>query len=78
MDDGCKVGNSLKLSTNSFTYNECVILIKALNVNFNIKATIHATGAKDQYVIYVLKQSMIELREIVSPYTIPSMKYKII
>lgn len=78
MDDGSKVGNSLKLSTNSFSYNECLILTKALNNNFNIKATIQATGAKDQYVIYVLKQSMTNLRKIVSPYIIPSMKYKIL
>jgi hypothetical protein len=78
MDDGNKIGNNLKLSTNSFTYNECLILIKALNDNFNIKASIQLTGAKDQYVIYILKQSMTNLREIVSPYIIPSMKYKII
>jgi hypothetical protein len=78
MDDGSKIGNSLKLSTNTFTYNECLILIKALNDNFNIKATIQLTGGKDQYVIYILKQSMTNLREIISPYIIPSMKYKII
>lgn len=78
MDDGSKVGNSLKLCTNSFSYNECLILIKALNDNFNIKATIQATGAKDQYIIFVWKQSMTNLRKIVSPYIIPSMKYKIL
>lgn len=78
MDDGSKVGNSLKLCTNSFTYNECLILIKVLNDNFNIKATIQATGAINQYNIYIRKQSMINLRNIVSPYIIPNMKYKII
>lgn len=78
MDDGSKVGNSLKLCTNSFSYNEYLILIKALNDNFNIKATIQATGAKDQYLIFVWKQSMTNFRKIVSPYIIPSMKYKIL
>jgi hypothetical protein len=53
MDDGSKVGESLKFSTNSFTYNECLILIKVLNDNFNIKASIQSAGSKDQYIIYV-------------------------
>jgi hypothetical protein len=53
MDDGAKVGKGLKFSSNSFTYNECLILIKALNDNFNLKATIQSAGSKDQYIIYI-------------------------
>ena len=77
MDDGCKVHKALKLSTNSFTYSECLILIKALNDNFNIKASIQSAGAPNQYVIYIWKESMDNLRNIVSPYIIPAMKYKL-
>jgi len=76
MDDGSKVG--LKFCTNSFTYNDCLKLILVLNDNFNIKASIQSTGSKDQYIIYVWKQSMNNLRDIVLPYIIPEMKYKII
>lgn len=77
MDDGAKVGKGLKFSTNSFTYNECLIIIKALNDNFNIKASIHSAGSNNKYIIYVLKESMDDLRDIVSPYIISEMKYKI-
>lgn len=77
MDDGAKVHKGLKLSTNSFTFNECLILIKALNDNFNLKASIQSAGASNQYIIYIWKESMDDLRYIVSPYIIPEMKYKL-
>jgi hypothetical protein len=53
MDDGGKVNKGLKLSTNSFNYNDCLILIKALNKNFNLKCSIQLAGAPNQYVIYI-------------------------
>jgi ubiquinol-cytochrome c reductase cytochrome b subunit len=77
MDNGAKVGNGLKFSTNSFSYNDCLLLIKALNDNFNIKASIQSAGSKDQYVIFIWKESMDELRSIVSQYIISEMKYKL-
>lgn len=78
MDDGSKVNKGLKFSTNSYTYKDCLILVKALNDNYNLKSSIQLTGAKDQYVIYVWKESMEDLRKIVDPYIIPEMKYKIL
>jgi len=77
MDDGGKVSKGLKFSTNSFTYEECNLLVKVLYDNFKIKSSVQSAGHKDQYIIYVWKESMIILREIVSPYIIPEMKYKI-
>jgi hypothetical protein len=53
MDDGAKVGQGLKFCTNSFSYNDCLLLIKALNSNFNIKASIQSAGKRDQYIIYI-------------------------
>ena len=78
MQDGAKVGQSLKLCTNSFSYNDCLILIKALNNNFNIKASIQSIGSKDKYLIYIWKESMKDIIKIVSPYIIPEMKYKLL
>jgi hypothetical protein len=52
MDDGAKVSQSLKIFTNYFSYNDCLLLIKALNNNFNIKASIQSAGT-DQYIIYI-------------------------
>jgi hypothetical protein len=53
MDGGAKIGQGLKFSTNSFTYFECLILIKALKDNFNIKASIEPAGSNNQYIIYI-------------------------
>lgn len=78
MDDGTKVSKGLKLCTNSFNYNECLLLVNVLNDNFNIKSSIQSAGVKDQYNIYIWKESMDNLRNIVSPYIIPEMKYKLI
>ena len=78
MDDGSKVGQGLKFSTNSFTYSDCLKIVNVLSDNFNIKATVQSAGSKDQYIIYVWKESMEDLRKIVSPYIIPEMKYKIL
>lgn len=77
MNDGAKVDKGLKLNTNYFSYNDC-LLFKALNNNFNIKASIQSTGKKDQYLIYIWTESMTDLINIVSPYIIPEMKYKLI
>lgn len=78
MDDGAKIGKGIKFFTNSFSYNDCLLLIKALNNNFNIKASIQSAGKKDQYWIYIWKESMTDLINIISPYIIHEMKYKLI
>jgi ubiquinol-cytochrome c reductase cytochrome b subunit len=77
MDDGTKAGTSLKFATNSFTYSECLLLIKVLDENFKIKASVQSAGCKNQYIIYIWKESMPRLLEIVLPYVHPSMKYKL-
>ena len=78
MDDGGKVSKGLKLATNSFTYSECLFLVKVLFENFNLKASVQSAGAPNQYQIYIWKESMPLLREIVLPYVHSSMKYKLI
>lgn len=78
MDDGAKVSKGLKFSTNSFTYEECILLVNVLYNNFNLKASVQKAGTDNIYVIYVWKESMNDLFSIVHPYIIPEMKYKII
>lgn len=78
MDDGAKVSKGLKLCTNSYTYSECLLLVRILYENFNLKATVQSAGVKNQYIIYIWKESIPVLRNIISPYIIPEMKYKII
>jgi LAGLIDADG DNA endonuclease family len=55
MDDGSKVSKGLKLSTNSFKYEDCLLLIKVLNDNFSLKASVQSADnkLKDQYHIYI-------------------------
>lgn len=78
MDDGAKVGSGLKFCTQlRWTYKDCLIILKVLNDNFNLKASIQSAGVKNQYIIYIWKESMDNLRNIVSPYIIPGMKYKL-
>ena len=77
MDDGSKVGKGFKFSTNCFTYDECLLLIKVLKDNFNIKSTIKQTGGENKYIIYIWKESMNNLIKIVYPHLIPEMRYKI-
>nr|YP_010721229.1 LAGLIDADG homing endonuclease [Cyathus striatus]WDS46380.1 LAGLIDADG homing endonuclease [Cyathus striatus] len=77
MDDGGKVGSGFKFSTNSFSYSECLFLVKVLYENFNLKASVQSAGKENQYIIYVWKESLPLLREIVLPYVHSSMKYKL-
>lgn len=77
MVDGSKSGSSLKLATNSFTFSECLHLVKVLYDKYNIKASVQSAGVENQYVIYIFKESMPILRDLVLPYVHPSMKYKI-
>lgn len=77
MDDGCKHGKSLKLSTNSFTYKDCVKLTQVLYNKYGIQCSINSAGSPNQYIIYIWKESMEDLRKIVGRYIVPSMKYKI-
>jgi ubiquinol-cytochrome c reductase cytochrome b subunit len=80
MDDGTKVGEGLKLCTNSFSFADCNFLVKLLHENFNLKASVQSAGAKnkEQYHIYIWKESIPLLKEIVGPYIHPSMKYKLL
>ena len=47
---------------------------------FILKASVQSAGAKnkEQYIIYIWKESMPIMREIVGPYVHSSMKYKIL
>ena len=76
MDDGGKVGNALKLSTNNFTYDELLFLTSILKNKYNLTCSIQSAGAKSQYYIYIWVESMPDLVKIVKPYIVPCMKYK--
>lgn len=78
MDDGAKVSKGLKFCTNSFSYSDCLLLVDVLHLNFKLKSSVQSAGVTNQYRIYIWKESMPVLREIVSPYIVPEMKYKLL
>nr|YP_203321.1 orf230 [Zancudomyces culisetae]AAW49488.1 orf230 [Zancudomyces culisetae] len=78
MDDGCRSGKGLKISTNSFTYKEVEFLANILKKKYCLTISIHKTGSIDQYCLYIHKKCISELFKIVSPWLHPSMKYKFI
>jgi hypothetical protein len=53
MDDGSKIKGGLKLSTNSFSYSDCSLLVRVLAENFALKATIQSAGVPNQYNLYI-------------------------
>jgi len=77
MDSGVKVPLGLSFDK-SFTLSECELLVSALDINFGLKANIYNKGIPSQYCIFIPKESMFCLRDNISKYVIPSMRYKIL
>nr|YP_009722339.1 hypothetical protein [Morchella importuna]QGN66741.1 hypothetical protein [Morchella importuna] len=78
MDSGVKASGGLILKTNCFSYSDCLLLVQVLYNNFGIKASTHSTGLPSKYTVYILKESMHELRNIVGTHIIKEMKYKLL
>lgn len=77
MDDGGFTGYGLKLYTNAYTLKNLNILINALNKNFSIYPSINKTSIKDQYTLYIPKNQMPILIDLVKEFIHPSMLYKL-
>jgi hypothetical protein len=75
MDDGTWKTPGVRIATNSFTKEEVELLILALETNFNIKSTLHKNNGK--YQLYIKQESIPLLKNLVLPYTVPSMLYKL-
>jgi LAGLIDADG DNA endonuclease family len=76
MGDGSKKANGLKINTHSFSLQEVVMLINVLIIRYQLDCTI-INVKNGQYKIYIQPNSMDKLRNIVLPFIIPSMLYKI-
>ena len=81
MDDGTNQNGHIKLCTDSFTKKDIEWLQDLLLNKLNIKSNLHEAKNKiykpDQFRIYIVAKSMPRLRNIVTPYFIPSMLYKL-
>ena len=77
MDDGGWANCGIRIATNSFNLKEVELLNYTLNSKYNLETTIQNINIKNQYSIYVKKQSVNQLRNIVGPYVQSSMLYKL-
>lgn len=76
-DDGARVGQGLKLCTNCFTFEDNTRLAMVLNKKYGLKAVVQSAGVPNQYHIYIWKESMPQLRQLVRKYMVSSMLYKL-
>jgi hypothetical protein len=75
MDDGTFKSPGVKIATNCFETQEVKLLVKALETKFKIKSTLHKNNGK--YQLYIKKESMSLLKNLVLPYIVPNMFYKL-
>ena len=74
MDDGSSNGT---IATCSFTLQECSLLSKWLLTKFNIETTIRIVKDKNWNLLYIKEKSRKHFEELILPYIIPEMKYKL-
>ena len=77
MDSGVKSSGGLNFIS-CFSYSDCLLIVQVLQKNFGLKARILSTGKPSQYNVYIPKESMIDLKNKVSAFIIPKMKYKLL
>lgn len=75
MDDGSKLGSSFKIATNYFKLNELEQLCDLLYNKFNLNCSLHKD--KLYWTIYIKKCSAKHFSNLIEPYMLDSMKYKL-
>lgn len=73
MDDGC---NSGTLATNCFTLDECKLIQDWLYNTYKIETTLQK-APNNQYLVYIKTKSRPIFYDLVYPYMVPSMLYKL-
>ena len=81
-DDGCFCPSTsgrggLRISCNSFRLEEVEYLTNILKTKFDLDCTIQTIYLKDKYSIYIKKNSITRLENLILPYLHISMHYKL-
>jgi hypothetical protein len=76
MDDGSRQGLGLHISVYAFSSKDVDKLMFVLQDKFNLKCSIHY-NKDNKPRIYIFKESMDDLKRLVSPYFIKEMLYKL-
>lgn len=78
MDDGSRQkGQGIMIATHSFSYQDVQFLANLLTELYGLKTSVVKSGIDNQWRINIWKESMPKLAEIVKPYMIPEMAYKL-
>jgi hypothetical protein len=77
MDDGSSLNRSARIATNCFTLEEVNLLCNVLKSRYNIIATLNKCGKDKGHIIYIHVKSMELFANIVKPYLLPSLYYKL-
>lgn len=77
MGDGTVKNQGLILCTDSYTLQDTVRLMNGLILRYELKCTLHKASNGKGYRIYISRKSVGKVVEIVKPYLIPSMYYKV-
>ena len=75
MDDGCKSRSSYYLNTQQFSMEDQLRLLAMLKKQFDLDATLNKD--KIYYRIRINTESSKRFKEIIKPFVIPSMRYKL-
>nr|QBM09620.1 hypothetical protein [Dactylella sp.] len=76
MGDGSGTASGLRISTDSFSVKEVVLLINVLIIKYGLKCSLNMIGGKPR--IYISSSSLELLKSIINPFIVPSMQYKLI
>ena len=79
MDDGSKLGSGFKIATNCFELFELEELCKLLFIKYDLHCNIHSNKVKGNltWTIYINKRSARSFANIIEPFMLNSMKYKL-
>jgi heme/copper-type cytochrome/quinol oxidase subunit 4 len=77
MDDGSRAGKAVRIATNGFTLEEIKFLCHLLYEKFNLVATPSKAGKDKGHILYIHKKSMITFVNLIKPYMIKSLHYKL-
>ena len=75
MDDGTFKSPGIRIAINNFTLKEGETLIQVLGYKYGIESSLHKNN--DRYQLYIKKESMKILRNLVKPYFHSTMNYKL-
>lgn len=76
MDDGSRCDNDIYINSQQFSKDEQEFLIELISKKFSIKSTLNKD--KQYWRIRIWKESIFTFMNIISPFIIPSIRYKLL